>query len=318
MKNMNENLYISSLKNKNVTFRQVSEYDAMRVMHYRFPYNKLEEFFPLFETYNKGERSGQFINLDFSQLYHLAEIELFLCQLILDICLEIEISLKARLISEATLCGDSEEFFQAYISSDQEYINKAFSPGNYDIANSNGRTIDLAQMSFSEFVMNAQFGTLERVIHAFYKKHAPDIYSSPAAPFEGHLGSIRRLRNITAHNNPLLGRLLLQQEHLDLKLLALLGKEGISHRTLKTNMGRAIISDVCGLLYEYTNLCCNTTSLKDKMIKFSLEYCEPNCSLYEKADVLASSYRFMKKAVPIILKSNSRYSKLGVDDTGLL
>lgn len=295
--------YIDALKKRNVTFERINEYNAMSIMQKRYSFYKLSDFFPVFETYRSGPQKGQFVDLDFAQLVLLADIDLSLSKIVMDICLEVEICLKTKLIYEAESYCDSDSFFSEYYAMDREYLDRTFSPGNLDITKDEVDSNLLDRMTFYEFVSNTQFGTLERVLHAFYKKYAPVIYDAKFAPFECHLSGIRKLRNIVAHNNSLLNRLPIRQESLSLKLLAMLGKEGIAHRTLKTNMERAIISDACGLLYVYHSLCDNTSSLRDALEQFDQSCCQPCKELYGKVDILVSSYTFMKKAIPIILKS---------------
>lgn len=296
--------YIEALKSRNVHFMVFSEYDAMQIMHYKFSYYTLIDYYPVFETYHARKKSGLFIDLDFAQLYYLANIDLQLRKMVMATCLDVEACLKSRLVFEIDSCCGGEFFFSQYYAKDRDYLDKVFSPEATDNMK-NGRIKPIIeQISFYEFIKNAQFGTLERIAHAFYKDYAVVLYGSKYAPFEVHLSGIRKLRNIVAHNNSLLGSINQCQGWNDVKLLAILGKEGIGHRSLKRNMSRAVICNVCELLYEYNTLCGNAVSLKKSIEEFDKLYCRPYHDFFSKVDALSSTYSFMKKAVPILLNED--------------
>lgn len=291
--------YIYQFQNHNIEFNIISKKEAIDIMCNEFTFHKLLSYTSLFEKYNSGEKSGLFVSLDFGQLYYLAEIDLKLSQILMCMCLEIDEKLKTKLVFDAERICDTNSLMMEYYNSDREYLERAYVSDKNDAVNySLGSK---TEMSFVDFLSVVQFGTLERMIHFFYKKYAFNMYSINVMPFETHLSSVRRIRNIVAHNNSILNKLGIKTDYLDLKMRSFLGKQGIKNRTLQTNMSRLIISDLCGLFDVYFNLVGNKNSL-EMLNSFNAEYIQKYKKYFTNNDILKSSYKFLEKVIVIYYK----------------
>ncbi len=299
--------YIDELKKKNITFHILNESDALTIIQEKYSYYKLLSYSCLFEKYRNGEKQGLFVNLDFSQLYYLAEIDSYLSSILMYMCLEIEERLKAKLIFDAESICDTNYLLSEYYDSDREYLESTYIPDNNDSIKCK-KIFDIAtQMTFNEFLDIAQFGTIERIIHYFYKKHAKSIYGSDFASFETHLSSVRRIRNIVAHNNSILNKLTIKTDYQDFKMLSFLGNRGIKNRTLQTNMSKFIISDLCGFFDVYFDLVNNENLLKI-LKNFNNDYCENYKESFASNDLLKTSYIFIKSVLRIYFKKHKKNS----------
>ena len=128
------------------------------------------------------------------------------------------------------------------------------------------------------------------------------MYGVDFLPFEAHLSSVRRIRNIVAHNNSILNKLAIQTDYYDLKMLAFLGQQGIKNRTLHTNMSKLMISDLCGFFDIYFNLI-NKRSTVELLEDFDKNCIQEYKHFFINHDLLESSYNFLKNAIIIFQKN---------------
>lgn len=292
--------YIYNLKKLNISFKKIDELEAISIMRTRFSYYKLLSYTCLFDKYINGEKKGLFVNVDFSQLYCIAQIDAILGHIFMCMCLEIEENLKAKIIYEAESVCNTNVLFDEYYNSDFKYIKNNYTSENNDTIQ---REVKLPKdMSLVEFLDVAQFGTLERFAHYFYSRYAIDLYNSCLAPFESRLSSVRRIRNIVAHNNSIINKLTIKTEYKDYKMLSFLGKQGIKNRTLQTNMSKLIISDLCCFFDVYFNLV-NKSNIHDTFRSFDENYGEIVRKNFANNDLINTSYNFMKKVIIIYLNN---------------
>lgn len=92
---------ISTLKEQGVTFERYSEDEAKAYLNGKnYPF-KTTAYKKLFDTYEEGENTGKFIDLDFSQLVFLSAMDQNLREVLLDMTLDIEHFCKTRLLHES-------------------------------------------------------------------------------------------------------------------------------------------------------------------------------------------------------------------------
>lgn len=102
---------VSYLKDeKNVSFRLMSETDAIAFLEERSFFFKLKAFAKDFEKYScKPGEKGRYINLDFGHLVELSKLDKTLRSLVLDLALDIEHYLKVR-INAAAMQASADPF----------------------------------------------------------------------------------------------------------------------------------------------------------------------------------------------------------------
>lgn len=293
--------YIEELKSKNIKFEKISEEEAYFIITNEYSYFKLIEYTNVFDKYHKGDRKGEFINLDFSMLYHLCQIDEKLSHIIICLCLEIEQSLKAIFTNDVLNTCDENIFLNEYINQDYEYLSQTYTADNFSIITEKYNVKELKELTFSQFIDVIQFGTFERLMHYFYKNNANVIYNSVFAPFEKQLSSMKKMRNMSAHNNSILSELMVKRDFKDHGVSSFLGKNGIRHKTLNTNMKKYVVYDFSNLLYLFFN-----TVRKEKkeiyidvLEKFLNEFCLLYKDDYINNALLMSVYNFIRDSLKV-------------------
>lgn len=290
--------YINRLREQNITFVNISESQALDIIKTNYSYYRLMEYSPLFEKYKISHKANQFVNLDFSQLYYLAIIDSELRSILMTLCLEIENSLKTKLIYDAESVCDTNTLINEYYVTEKEFLDSIYTCDNNDTLNEYMNIHSLKDLKLDKFLDVIQFGTLERFIHYFYKKYHNLLKSKTFNDIEIHLSSVRRIRNIVAHNNTCISKINEITEYKDLKMLSFLGNHGIKKRTLSTNMSKKIISDLCGLIDVYFKLVDNK-NVFEKLKVFNENYCIKYKKVFINNDKLISSYDFIKNVIKI-------------------
>ena len=82
------------MKERNIQFNLVEEFEAERIFRVEYSYYKLLEYSPLFPRYNGDREINKFVKLDFLQLYYIAKIDEKFSHITMLACLDIEQALK--------------------------------------------------------------------------------------------------------------------------------------------------------------------------------------------------------------------------------
>lgn len=307
---------IIDMKKMNISFIDIDETIAVEILSSEINYSKLMSYTVLFEKYKKSSKCGQFIELDFAQLYNLSKLDRYLRQLILIMALDIEQSLKVRFLNDYYSFNLSdinpvEEFWMA----NNDYLNERYRKENFSsniqpfITRCEG---ELKSLPIEDFFEVIQFGTFQKFAQFFYSSCCYETQNSKIYNlFSKQLNGILVLRNIAAHNNPLLPfliepYLLSTAPYRDYSTLSFLGSKGIKNRTLNTNMKKPLIHDFLMMLhvaykilpdYQFDNI----LSL---IYVFLMDYCKSYMADYQNNLSLVSAYRFIHSTYQI-------YKKLG-------
>lgn len=284
--------HIELLKQQNIQFKFIDEYSAQNILKKEYPCFKLTDYSLLFNNT---------CVLDFSQLYYLAILDENLRHIVICNCVDLEQILKTIIIDDAEKLEVKELILEEYLTFDRDYLLSHYNSNNIDIFFDESMPNSLSDLSFEQFLEVIQFGTFEKFLHFFYKKYSMNLYNKEYAPFEQHINSVKRLRNISAHNGLLIGSLNKKREVTSDKISAFLGSNGIKHKTLRTNMSRQTVFDLCNLLH----LCCSVFSkvkFNNTIAQFDYFFkndCVQYKLLYSKNSLLISAYNFMKSVVDI-------------------
>lgn len=294
--------YISKLKELGITFNEISECKAEYIMKNEISYYKLMEYSCVFERYNSTEQKGKFINLDFSQLYYLSKIDFELSYIAMQMCLELELIIKTIFLNDVMNFVDTKAFMKAYYKTDEEYISFVYTADNFETIKSKYNVENIFDLDFDQFIDVVQFGTFERILKFFYNEVVQECSNTVKFVIE-QIACMRRIRNIVAHNNSILGQLYIKRDCKNFKLLAFLGKNGIKNKMLKTNMSKGVVADLCGLFYLYFNLVNSYEKVFKRLSTFNKEYCKKFLSLYSNNSVINSFYSFMTSVIEIFQKN---------------
>lgn len=300
---------IDMAKARNIIFSMLDEDAATRIMETEYAPQTLLSYTPLFPCYITGERKGQAISVDFAYLYDLASLDTDLRKLVLIASLELEQSLCAIFLADCRRVDVGDELVKAFVSSDADYLYATYTPDNVDIlAKSDFTKVPLEELPLSTFLEVLQFGTFQRLLRFFYHIHAPSLYGKTTAPFENDLDALRHMRNAAAHNTSLINQLNETKSfEKNLQLLSLLGRNGVRHKTLTTNMAKPVMCDLLCLLRLYSTLMppLRTEQLKKLVLSFLTERCTTHASYYKKSPTLLSAYHFLLQSVPVLLSENT-------------
>lgn len=293
---------IMDMKSKGISFIQYEESDAKRFLQKNTYYFKLKAFERNYDKYNRTEKKGQYINLDFAYLVELSTIDMYLRKIILSMALDIEHALKVQLICDLTQNDDADGY-----SIVKEYLNDS-----YPTLKSIHDKVDKSAMSdlikkrqseddnyaMWEIVEVLSFGHFIDLYKMYYyrypKKHE----------FSSFLWSLKFLRNAAAHNNCLINSIKSPYNvvlHKNKDILFEISKiKAISSKSRDTWMKNPVVHDFVIFVYVYLNVI-QSTGIKQKgieqlnwlfnerMIQHK-EYFEKNLSIKE-------CYKFVSKIV---------------------
>lgn len=92
---------INHMKNKGITFHERTEAEAKDFLSYNNYYLKLSSYRFNYPKFGPGHpKEGQYQGLDFGYLQELSTIDKYLRYYVLEMCLDIEHSIKVKLLTE--------------------------------------------------------------------------------------------------------------------------------------------------------------------------------------------------------------------------
>ena len=288
--------YLTRLKQQNITFNRINESEALRILREEFTFDQLIALSSIFDKYQGRE---EFVSLDFSQLYAAAIIDSKFSQLLMYVCLDLQKTIEAQLCYDIEKKGNKNDFLYEYLKKDSLLRDLICSQTEQNMLYDEPYYTSL---SFQEVLNMSSWGTIEKMIFFFYYEYTCE--ENPEKPkYLSQLFSIRRIRNIVAHNNGILSRLKIQSEYKNLKMNAFLGKNGLKKKTLQTNMSKAIVSDIVDVLFLYYSFVPNNHEFLLMWRFFDEQYCQKYSDLFRDNYQLRSIYTFIKKIIDIFEKS---------------
>ncbi|MBD5585402.1 MAG: Abi family protein [Clostridia bacterium] len=285
--------YFEELRKLNITFENYNEEEIGQIINSEYPFNRLMEFTTLFDKYRSSVKKGKFVSLDFDHLYSIAKIDEELSKLIFCEFSEIERTLKANLLALKDELDLPESVIEKYVQTDKEYINKVYTPENRQVLVKYSKPIE--ELNFDQFLDVVQFGTFQRFNSYIYNTYKNCIFI-----YDDYVTSALKLRNKVAHCEALLPQLSIKDGYGSQDVVAFLGRNGINHKTLTTNMSRTLLLDYCNMLYLYCLIEPMHKIKKnyDRLCAF-IKYCESYAHIFSKNQTLSSVLNFMKSVVEI-------------------
>ena len=95
---------------KGVTIKNITEREAIEYLRYNNNYYRLASYRKNYDKKLLGEDKGKYIGLDFSYLIDLSAIDMHLRFLIIRMCLDVEHSLKVKLVNDVASCESEDGY----------------------------------------------------------------------------------------------------------------------------------------------------------------------------------------------------------------
>ena len=302
---------IADMKSKGIRFELCNEADAKKFLSNNTYYFKLKAYE---KNYSNDNKEHVYKDLDFEHIKELSKIDMYLRKLILDMCLDIEHILKTRLIYDCTINPDTDGYD----------IVKSFLAHNYlveksikDKAKGNSACSDLASKyvddddnllpmpiwTIVELLSFGDFISLYTFYYQTYKGRFPE--------YSRYLGSIRYLRNASAHSNCLIHSLRKKSGFSKTQqvMLTLSRAKHINEKTRLHKMSIPVVHDFVTLLLVYFDLLNtphNRSMRSHKMEELHSFFFDEDGRLRSKGKILSSndtlleSYQFICSVIKFI------------------
>lgn len=300
---------IQHLIEKGVKFEISSVEHAKAYLTKNNNYFKLSAYRKNFPKHSGGEKSGQYIDLDFAMLTDLAIIDMRMRYTFLLMALDIEHYMKVSLL-QAIEC--SEEDGYGIVSDYIEKLRIAESNDNgtayTSLMNELSRNKDnpycggLINKYENEYPIWAFIEVISfgRLIN-FYKFCADRLDSTNMTKKYYLLLSVKELRNAAAHSNCLINDLSNhnQKHKLDSGISRALSDIGIKKETRDKKCKNETIRQIVTLLYAYKNIVTSDGVYRHKCEELHqlTERMFSDIDLYEKNLAIKTTFEFLKKII---------------------
>lgn len=295
---------IDQLENKGVTFEGISKEKAISILEYSNFYYKIRSFRKNFPK----NREGQYTNLDFFILNDLATIDMRLRYILIHMCLDLEHTIKTNLVRDITIdeVEDGKKVVNEFISSHKSrkklsdyyrYISSPKHPNHGIYLKYNGKIppvwVLCELITFGELVAFIEF-------YCNSYKNRPEYY----VPLEKNLKYIKKIRNLAAHNSPIINEITvtnqLKRGITNQPLLNFLySLDGISKSTVRTKVTNMKIHDLCSLLFIYDKYIISEGIKKNRYreLKMFMERAKREQRHYKNHENIKSVYIFFSKII---------------------
>lgn len=291
---------IEHMKNKGITFNEISEDEAKSFLQNNNYYMKLAAYRANYEKCISGKRAGQYKKLDFCYLKELSTIDMYLRYIIINMCLDIEHSIKVKLINAITNNPneDGYEIVRKFIANDDNLRIlkkiKSHKSGEY--------CKDLIEKYYPYFpawvfVELISFGDLLYFCSFYEKTYGDKIVNNTL------MNTVRDIRNATAHSNCLLNKMTekiepTKQVNSDISNFVK-SMSNISKTSRVNNLGCKFTNSFITLLYVYDSLMPDISKKKRYMElqNFMTGRVVKNKSYFESNSKIIGVYNFNKKVI---------------------
>lgn len=301
---------IKQLEEKGVTFEGVPKDEAKQILMYSNFYYKIRSFRKNFPK----NKNGKYINLDFLMLNDLATLDMRLRYVLIHMCLDIEHTIKTRIVTDITLDEeeDGKDVVEAFLDSkkstkDLDYYFNRISGKKHPSRGIYNKYKDKIPPIWV-FCELMTFGELVAFVEFYYNfKNKPSYYE----PLEKNLRFVKNIRNLTAHNSPIINEITKKNQirfnNNTNKFLYefLVSVDNLSKGAVRTKLTNTKVHDLCALLYVY-NSYITSDGIKENRYRELREFMERavrNKNYYKKHDNLVSVYTFFDKIVDTLIKS---------------
>jgi cytochrome c-type biogenesis protein CcmH/NrfF len=296
---------IEHMKNKGITFNEISESDAKIFLQKNNYYMKLAAYRSNYEKCSTGQRAGQYKKLDFGYLKELSTIDMYLRYIIMDMCLDIEHSIKVKLIDDITnnSLEDGYDIVRKFIAKDDNLrILK-----NIRRHKSGEYCKDLIAKYYPYFpvwvfVELISFGELLYFCSFYEEVYGVQIVNNTL------MNTVRDVRNAAAHSNCLLNKMTeridsTKQVNNDISNF-IKNMSDISKTSRVNNLNYKFTNSFITLLYVYDCLMSENSKQKRYIQLQEFLNCRviKNKSYFKSNSKIVGVYNFHKKVIDNLAK----------------
>lgn len=296
---------IQHMKNRGITFNEISENDAKQFLQNNNYYMKLAAYRANYDKCDTGKRQGQYKKLDVGYLKELSTIDMYLRYIVMDMCLDIEHVIKVRLIKNITNnpSEDGYDIVRKFIDQDDNLrILK-----NIRSHKSGEYCKDLIEKYYPYFpvwvfVELISFGDLLYFCSFYEKIYGVQIINNKL------MNTVRDVRNAAAHSNCLLNKMTekidsTKQVNNEISSF-IIGMKNISKTSRVNNLSYKFTNSFVTVLYVYDSLMNEIP--KQKRYKEIQEFMNgrvvKNKQFFQSNSKIIGVYNFHKKVIDNLVK----------------
>lgn len=296
---------IQHMKNRGITFNEISENDAKQFLQNNNYYMKLAAYRANYDKCDTGKRQGQYKKLDFGYLKELSTIDMYLRYIVMDMCLDIKHVIKVRLIKNITNnpSEDGYDIVRKFIAQDDNLrILK-----NIRSHKSGEYCKDLIEKYYPYFpvwvfVELISFGDLLYFCSFYEKIYGVQIINNKL------MNTVRDVRNAAAHSNCLLNKMTekidsTKQVNNEISSF-IIGMKNISKTSRVNNLSYKFTNSFVTVLYVYDSLMNEIP--KQKRYKEIQEFMNgrvvKNKQFFQSNSKIVGVYNFHKKVIDNLVK----------------
>ena len=283
---------IIHMKVKGIDFSLMSEKEALERITRNTYYFKIGVYRA---NYEKG-KDGKYLNLDFAYLDDLATLDMRLRYIILQIALDLEHSLKTKILNIITYNKDIDGYkivkdFELQTGNSIQLIMEPSRSKTHYLYTLKRKHFQYPSVWVLLEVM--KFGDFSRFVEFFYNYN--NLRKKEVKDASNMIKYAKNIRNAAAHNNPILINIYNGYKiNPDQKLVKLSEQIGINsdvYRNVKTN-------DILSLLYLH-NTYSSDGIVKNRVMQIEefLRRCERNSEYYTKNNNLLELYNTLIKVI---------------------
>ena len=296
---------IQHMKNRGITFNEISENDAKQFLQNNNYYMKLAAYRANYDKCDTGKRQGQYKKLDFGYLKELSTIDMYLRYIVMDMCLDIEHVIKVRLIKNITNnpSEDGYDIVRKFIAQDDNLLIlkniRSHKSGEY--------CKDLIEKYYPYFpvwvfVELISFGDLLYFCSFYEKIYGVQIINNKL------MNTVRDVRNAAAHSNCLLNKMTekidsTKQVNNEISSF-IIGMKNISKTSRVNNLSYKFTNSFVTVLYVYDSLMNEIP--KQKRYKEIQEFMNgrvvKNKQFFQSNSKIVGVYNFHKKVIDNLVK----------------
>lgn len=299
--NISDQVNVYMKKDKGILFNEIDELEAIQFLTNNSYLFKVKSYL---KNYDK-KPNGKYINVEFAYLKELSTLDMYIRRYILKISLDIEHSLKTKLMRDISLDDscDGYEIVDKFL--ENNYNLKNYFIGHKQKLDNGEKTgfsakdniikkygVDLSAWNLIEIL---EFGNFINFCKFYYKDNDANFND-----IKNNLESIRIIRNESAHNNCIIHNLTTQRDFRpSYNLIDLLkDKIDLSQRAINKKMKIPTINNIVSLLFVYQKIC-NSKKMKKASLKeivSLLKKIKRKEKYFIKNSKITSSYFFIVKA----------------------